>query len=36
MARVPDLVPYCERHGLLVTVADLVAYRRRRRSSSSA
>jgi 3,4-dihydroxy 2-butanone 4-phosphate synthase / GTP cyclohydrolase II len=31
MARVPDLVPYCERHGLkLVTVADLVEYRRRR------
>jgi 3,4-dihydroxy 2-butanone 4-phosphate synthase/GTP cyclohydrolase II len=30
MARVPDLVPYCERHGLkMVTVADLVAYRRR-------
>ena len=31
MARVPDLVPYCERHGLkMVTVADLVAYRRRK------
>jgi 3,4-dihydroxy 2-butanone 4-phosphate synthase / GTP cyclohydrolase II len=30
MARVPDLIPYCEQHGLkLVTVADLVAYRRR-------
>ena len=30
MARVPDLVPYCEHHGLkMVTVADLVAYRRR-------
>jgi 3,4-dihydroxy 2-butanone 4-phosphate synthase/GTP cyclohydrolase II len=30
MARVPDLVPYCQRHGLLmVTVADLVAYRLR-------
>ncbi len=30
MARVPDLVPYCEKHGLLmVTVADLVAYRLR-------
>jgi 3,4-dihydroxy 2-butanone 4-phosphate synthase/GTP cyclohydrolase II len=30
MARVPDLEPYCERHGLkMVTVADLVAYRRR-------
>ncbi|HEX4525779.1 MAG TPA: bifunctional 3,4-dihydroxy-2-butanone-4-phosphate synthase/GTP cyclohydrolase II [Gaiellaceae bacterium] len=30
MARVPDLIPYCERHGLkMVTVADLVEYRRR-------
>jgi 3,4-dihydroxy 2-butanone 4-phosphate synthase / GTP cyclohydrolase II len=30
MARVPDLVPYCAKHGLkMVTVADLVAYRRR-------
>jgi 3,4-dihydroxy 2-butanone 4-phosphate synthase / GTP cyclohydrolase II len=30
MARVPDLAPYCERHGLkMVTVADLVEYRRR-------
>jgi 3,4-dihydroxy 2-butanone 4-phosphate synthase / GTP cyclohydrolase II len=30
MARVPDLRLYCERHGLkMVTVADLVAYRRR-------
>jgi len=30
MARVPDLVKYCARHGLkMVTVADLVAYRRR-------
>jgi len=30
MARVPDLVRYCERHGLkLVTVADLIEYRRR-------
>ena len=30
MARVPDLVPYCERHDLkLVTVADLISYRRR-------
>ena len=30
MARVPDLVPYCERHGVkLVTVADLIEYRRR-------
>jgi 3,4-dihydroxy 2-butanone 4-phosphate synthase / GTP cyclohydrolase II len=31
MARVPDLVDYCGRHGLkLVTVADLIEYRRRR------
>jgi len=31
MARVPDLVPFCEKHGLpLVTVADLVAYRLRK------
>src|SRR5215216_4768194 len=31
MARIPDLVPYCRRHGLkLITVADLVEYRRRR------
>ena len=30
MARVPDLIPYCERHDLkMVTVADLIAYRRR-------
>jgi 3,4-dihydroxy 2-butanone 4-phosphate synthase/GTP cyclohydrolase II len=30
MARVPDLIPYCERHGLkLITVAELIAYRRR-------
>jgi 3,4-dihydroxy 2-butanone 4-phosphate synthase / GTP cyclohydrolase II len=30
MARVPDLIPYCERHALkMVTVADLVEYRRR-------
>src|SRR3989441_2689848 len=30
MARVKDLVPYCERHGLkMITVADLVKYRRR-------
>ena len=30
MARVPDLIPYCERHGLkLVTVASLIEYRRR-------
>src|SRR5207253_2156102 len=29
MARVPDLIPYCEGHGLkLVTVADLIEYRR--------
>jgi 3,4-dihydroxy 2-butanone 4-phosphate synthase / GTP cyclohydrolase II len=30
MARVPDLVEYCERHGFkLITVADLIEYRRR-------
>jgi len=30
MARVSDLVPYCQRHGLkMVTVAGLIAYRRR-------
>ena len=30
MARVPDLVPYCQRHNLkMITVADLIAYRRR-------
>jgi 3,4-dihydroxy 2-butanone 4-phosphate synthase/GTP cyclohydrolase II len=30
MARVPDLIPYCERHGLkLITVSDLIEYRRR-------
>jgi 3,4-dihydroxy 2-butanone 4-phosphate synthase/GTP cyclohydrolase II len=30
MARVKDLTPYCERHGLkMITVADLVEYRRR-------
>ncbi len=30
MARVPDLANYCARHGLkMITVADLVAYRRR-------
>jgi 3,4-dihydroxy 2-butanone 4-phosphate synthase / GTP cyclohydrolase II len=30
MARVPDLVPYSERHGLrMITVADLIEYRRR-------
>jgi 3,4-dihydroxy 2-butanone 4-phosphate synthase/GTP cyclohydrolase II len=29
MARVKDLVPYCERHELkMITVADLIAYRR--------
>ncbi|MDQ3934271.1 MAG: bifunctional 3,4-dihydroxy-2-butanone-4-phosphate synthase/GTP cyclohydrolase II [Actinomycetota bacterium] len=29
MARVPDLVDYCARHGLkMITVADLIAYRR--------
>ena len=29
MARVPDLVDYCERHALkMITVADLIAYRR--------
>jgi 3,4-dihydroxy 2-butanone 4-phosphate synthase / GTP cyclohydrolase II len=30
MARVPDLGPYCERHGLkMITVADLISYLRR-------
>jgi 3,4-dihydroxy 2-butanone 4-phosphate synthase/GTP cyclohydrolase II len=30
MARVPDLVAFCERHGLkMITVADLIEYRRR-------
>jgi 3,4-dihydroxy 2-butanone 4-phosphate synthase/GTP cyclohydrolase II len=30
MARVDDLIGYCERHGLrMITVADLIAYRRR-------
>jgi 3,4-dihydroxy 2-butanone 4-phosphate synthase/GTP cyclohydrolase II len=30
MARVPDLVAYCEEHGLkMITVADLIEYRRR-------
>jgi 3,4-dihydroxy 2-butanone 4-phosphate synthase / GTP cyclohydrolase II len=30
MARVPDLAAYCQRHGLkMVTVAELIAYRRR-------
>jgi 3,4-dihydroxy 2-butanone 4-phosphate synthase / GTP cyclohydrolase II len=28
MARLPDLIPYCERHGLkMVTVSDLIEYR---------
>ncbi|MGZ4400289.1 MAG: bifunctional 3,4-dihydroxy-2-butanone-4-phosphate synthase/GTP cyclohydrolase II [Gaiellaceae bacterium] len=31
MARVPYLIPYCERHGIkLVTIADLIEHRRRR------
>ena len=31
MARLPDLIPFCQKHGLpLVTVADLVAYRLRK------
>jgi 3,4-dihydroxy 2-butanone 4-phosphate synthase/GTP cyclohydrolase II len=30
MARIPDLIPYCRRHGVkLVTIADLIEYRRR-------
>jgi 3,4-dihydroxy 2-butanone 4-phosphate synthase/GTP cyclohydrolase II len=30
MARVPDLIPYCEQHALkMITVADLIEYRRR-------
>jgi len=30
MARVPDLIPYCRRHGLrLISVADVIKYRRR-------
>jgi 3,4-dihydroxy 2-butanone 4-phosphate synthase/GTP cyclohydrolase II len=30
MARVPDLIPYCAKHGLkMVTIKDLIAYRRR-------
>jgi 3,4-dihydroxy 2-butanone 4-phosphate synthase/GTP cyclohydrolase II len=30
MARVPDLVEYCRRHGIkMITVADLIRYRRR-------
>ena len=29
MARVPDLIPYCEQHGIkMVTVEDLIEYRR--------
>ena len=37
MARVDDLAGYCEQHGLkMITVADLIAYRRRTTSSSSA
>jgi 3,4-dihydroxy 2-butanone 4-phosphate synthase/GTP cyclohydrolase II len=29
MARVPDLVGYCQRHGMrMITIADLIAYRR--------
>jgi 3,4-dihydroxy 2-butanone 4-phosphate synthase / GTP cyclohydrolase II len=31
MARLPDLIPFCQKHGLpLVTVADLVSYRLRK------
>ena len=30
MARVPDLIAYCERHGIkMITVAELIEYRRR-------
>ena len=30
MARVPDLIPYCRKHGIkMVTVSDLIEYRRR-------
>jgi 3,4-dihydroxy 2-butanone 4-phosphate synthase/GTP cyclohydrolase II len=30
MARVDDLIPYCEHHGLkMITIADLIEYRRR-------
>ena len=30
MARVPDLIPYCERHEIkMITVAELIEYRRR-------
>jgi len=29
MARIPDLIPYCERHGIkMITVEDLIEYRR--------
>ena len=36
MARVPDLVDYCATHGLkMITVADLIEYRRRHEGSSS-
>jgi 3,4-dihydroxy 2-butanone 4-phosphate synthase/GTP cyclohydrolase II len=35
MARVPDLVPYCERHGLkMITVAELIEYRRGRSATT--
>ena len=37
MARVADLGAYCAQHGLkMITIADLIAYRRRTTSSSSA
>ena len=37
MARVPDLAAFCERHELkMVTVADLIEYRRRRREARRA
>jgi|SRR5581483_3106158 len=30
MARVPDLIPYCRKHGIkLITIAELIEYRRR-------
>lgn len=30
MSRVPDLIPYCKKHGLkMITVADLIMYRRK-------
>jgi 3,4-dihydroxy 2-butanone 4-phosphate synthase/GTP cyclohydrolase II len=29
MARIPDLIPYCEQHGIkMITVEDLIEYRR--------